>query len=316
MAIWQWLLSAEAILASKYTILSGRSLGLVLTALLLGCPAPTPPPPPRPEVKSLDPCAPLGTCPNDASVPLPAPGPDEPLTGEDWASPDELDLDGPRFAERQALGRFEAQGYVCAGWPIVVDLETRPGATTWLEIRAEGMSEPLASVVIEGEGRRTQVLDLPYWENEGVEVARYSIVSAVFADGKPPVFQPMRVYAFGAGPYAVGSTTLDVTSFLPAQTSSAAQVNYSLLARRFYQHSVVEVLRLPPPGGRQLARIVRKDVSPLAEGPSKGNWVTLGGPQAAPKGVYQLQARAWRIAGGSNERDWTGAIGPKYVIVR
>ncbi len=302
-------------MAFRSVLWGERGLVLVLAALLLGCPAP-PEPPPRP--KPLDPCAPLGTCPNDA--PKPVPGPDvpeeEPLTGEDWASTDELDLDGPRFAESQALGRFEAQGYVCAGWPIVVDLETRPGTTTWLEIRAEGMSEPLATVAIVGEGRRTRVVELPYWENEGAEVARFSIRSATVEPGKPPVAQPMRVYAFGAGPYAIGSTTLDVTSFLPAQTTSAAQVNYSLLARRFYQRSVVEVLRLPPPGGKQLARVVSKEISPLAQGPSKGNWVSLGGPQAVPKGVYQLQARAWRIAGGSNDREWTGAIGAKYVIVR
>jgi hypothetical protein len=304
-------------MALKSVLSEGRGLVLVLTALLLGCPA-APPPPPPPDPKPLDPCAPLGTCPNDASRPLAGPRTlaAETLTGEDWASTEELDLDGPRFAQSQALGRFEAQGYVCAGWPIVVDLESRPGTTTWLEIRAEGIGEPLATMMIEGEGRRTRVLELPYWENEGVEVARFSVVSASLAPGEPPVAQPVRVYAFGAGPYAVGSTTLDVTSFSPAQTSSAAQVNYSLLARRFYQYSVVEVLRLPPPGGKQLARVVRKEISPLSQGPSKGNWVSLGGPQAVPRGVYQLQVRAWRVAGGSNDRDWTGAIAPKYVIVR
>jgi hypothetical protein len=299
------------------SVLGGKSgLVLVLAALLLGCPSPPSPPPAKP--KPLDPCAPLGTCPNDA--PRPLPGSDgsgeEPLTGEDWASTDELDLDGPRFAESQALGRFEAQGYVCAGWPIVVDLETRPGATTWLEIRAEGLDEPLATMTIEGEGRRTRVLELPYWENEGVEVARFRIVSALVEPGKPPVAQPMRVYGFGAGPYAVGSTTLDVTSFSPSRTSDAAQVNYSLLARRFYQYSVVEVLRLPPPGGNRLTRVLRKEMSPLPQGPSKGNWASLRGPQAVPKGVYQLQVRAWRIAGGSNDREWTGAIAPQYVTLR
>jgi hypothetical protein len=306
----------EGVMAVRSVLRGRRGLILVFSALLMGCPeSPAPPPP---EAKSPDPCAPLGTCPNDASAPLPGSGTpaDEPLTGEDWASTDELDVEGPRFAASQALGRFEAQGYVCAGWPIVVDLETRPGTMTWLEIRGEGLSEPLASVTIEGEGRRTRVVELPYWENEGAQVARFRIVSASMVAGNAPVPEPVRVYAFGAGPYAVGSTTLDVTSFLPAQASSAEQVNYSLLARRFYQRSVVEVLRLPPPGGKQLTRVVRKEISPLSQGPSKGNWGSLGGPRAVPKGVYQLQARAWRVAGGSNDREWTGAIGAKYVIVR
>src|SRR3954451_13078925 len=131
----------------------GLSLALVLSVSTAHAVSiPTPP---------KDPCAPEATCPNGSRWRAPPPPiPEEEqrlrqlphsadndlkiallvaaaiilaaviadqLTGKKWASPEDLDANGPRFPEAQALGRFQVQGYAQPGWPFAVDFEALPG---------------------------------------------------------------------------------------------------------------------------------------------------------------------------------------------
>lgn len=236
------------------------------------------------------------------------------LTGKDWASPAKLDRDGPIFPKRQALGRFQVQGYALPGWPVVVDIETRPGTETWLVVRYRGAKKDLPRIPIPGQGRRVQVVHLPQAAGP-IRTARYSLHSfRSKADGKT-IYQPHNVFALGAGPRAVGSTTLQISQLSPAVARQAADVHYSLFAKRLFDRSVVEVLRLPRKHDGKLKLVKDARLFPLRPGSHPGNWRTMKVQPSPAAGLYHFQARAWLVGGRNDERDWTGAIAPNFVRI-
>src|SRR5262249_49876734 len=69
---------------------------------------------------------------------------------------------GPRFADSYSEGTFAVQGYVQAGWPVVIDFLPQPDSCTWLEISAD--QKPLFSKILNVDGRggrNTVEIDLP-----------------------------------------------------------------------------------------------------------------------------------------------------------
>jgi hypothetical protein len=237
------------------------------------------------------------------------------LTGNHWVKPSELDKDGPRFPSHQRLGQFQVQGYADGGWPVVVDIETDPRAKTWLELRIKDSEQQFRVEIPAGAGRRVIVVQLPGTPGQAPQVGRYSLRSA-FIDAKgKPVYQPLRVYGIGAGPKAVGSTTLAITSFGPPEARLAADVRYSLHSTRIFQQSVIELLRLPK-GGNKLDRVGEAPPSPLLQGRHDGDWAGLHVSPKAGRGVFALQARAWRLSADPRDRSWTGAAGPNFVVIQ
>lgn len=122
----------------------------------------------------------------------------------DFKTPQELDADGPKFPSRPILGGFQIHGYAAAGWPFAVDIETQPRTYTWLELRYEHRREPVIIDLSRPEGgRRVQLVRLP-GDDGSVQVARYSLHSALLPHGQRASDMPMTVYGIGAGPNAVG----------------------------------------------------------------------------------------------------------------
>jgi hypothetical protein len=134
-------------------------------------------------------------------------------TASNWVSPEQLDADGPHFPTKQKLGRFQVQAYAQAGWPLVVDINTMPGTWTWLEVRYQGSDRKEVVDMTRPEGgRRTEVVSLPGTAGS-VDIARYSIRSALLPRGREPLYRPIEVYGIGAGPNAVGSPDETVAEF-------------------------------------------------------------------------------------------------------
>ena len=235
------------------------------------------------------------------------------LTGE-WTKPATLDSDGPRFPVKQTLGKFQAQGYALAGWPVAIDLDTLPGTTNWLEIKDK--KDHSVRLPIAGEGRRVPVLRIPAvaWLDTPA-VARFSIVSIYPADNGEVRYQPLQIYGIAAGPRAVGSMKIAVTRFDPNETSQPQNVRYALRADRQFDRSTVEVLRLPDKGKNDLTLARDERLLPLPAGPHDGAWATMTQRKKDRSGVYMLQARAWLVGGRNDERDWTGAFAPNFVRV-
>ena len=143
-------------------------------------------------------------------------------TGSKWVTPEQLDADGPRFRMKQKPGRFQVQGYAQAGWPMVVDINTLPGTWTWLEVHYQnGDRKEVIDLTRPEGGRRTHVVSLP-GPPGSVEVARYSLRSALLPRGKEPVYRPLEVYGIGAGPNAVGSPDEVLTEFGNGQVRARA----------------------------------------------------------------------------------------------
>lgn len=233
------------------------------------------------------------------------------LTGDDFVKPQELDANGPRFPNRQALGRFQVQGYAAAGWPFAVDLQTVPGAVTWLELRYKGGNKPLRVDIPPGPERRMAVLTLPGPRKPGVGIARYSIHSAI-PDGDRMIYQPLRIHGIGAGPYAVGSLYLSVGGFSPGRIAVPSQARYTVRSARIFPRAKLEVLQLPAKGKNKLDLINSQTVS-LTHNPLASNWGAMQFRKPPGPGAYQLQVRAWRDSPG--EKDWTGALAPDYAII-
>ena len=296
-----------------------------------------------------DPCAPFASCPNASSNPAP-PEPmsqrerelreapksskndlllalfiaaaiiaaillaDE-LTGKKWASPADLDANGPRFPDAQALGRFQVQGYAAPGWPFAVDFEALPETATWLQVHYEEGPKRDRQVDIPlpyRPGRHTEVVRLPAG-NRGLGVARYTLHSAFIREGEKHVYQPLKVYGIGAGPKAVGSLYLFVKGFGPTPANDPNKVGYTIEARRPFSRSLVEVLKLPKPGKKKLTRLASSEVPFLAGAANRHSWATLPFQSRPGAGVYQMQARAWGTADGG--KDWTGAQATNYVRI-
>ena len=252
--------------------------------------------------------------------------------GDDWVSPSRLDAEGPRLPRRQRLGRFPVQGFVQGGWPVILDLETEPGATSWLEVRVRGV-DGRQYIALPGEGRRVHVVRLPELARPGLRVARLTVHSARLRPGGEPEYQPLRIYGMGAGPYAVapaklaslqpqftmprggafGSPVFWIRSLQPQRARSPADVHYSLVAAVPFDRATAEVLRLPRSPDGELRRVGQADLSPLMRGTPSFGWARMGVDPRPPSGVYLLQAKAWRP--GAGRGDWQIAHAPNHVFI-
>jgi hypothetical protein len=238
------------------------------------------------------------------------------LTGKDWASAKQLDRDGPVFPRKQAVGQFQVQGYALPGWPVVVDVAAEPGTETWLVVHYRGAKKKdQLRYRIPGEGRRVQVVQLPSAGPAAkLTTARFSLLSYRTV-GEKKVYQPHMVYGIGAGPRAVGSTTLHIGTLAPAVARQAAEVRYTLVAKRLFDRSAVEVLRLPSGNKGKLKLVKAARRFPLPPGTHPGDWRQMQVDPKPAAGLYHFQARAWLVGGRSDERDWTGAIAPNFVRI-
>src|SRR5207302_3617405 len=137
-----------------------------------------------------------------------------------WPTPEELDANGPRFPNHQEFGRLQVQAYAARGWPFLVDFQTDPDATTWLELKYKaGERQEIFLAGPSSAGRKTESIHLP--GNAGPpEVARYTIYSAVVPPGRTPEARRLRIYALGPGPNAVGSLDVTARQFDPLQNDA------------------------------------------------------------------------------------------------
>jgi len=207
------------------------------------------------------------------------------------------------------------QGYAVNGWPIVVDVDTSRGATAWIEVRGRDTGPPIG-IPLTGAGRRTQVVYLPYdGPFSSASVAKFIVRStSVGPDGRR-AYAPLGMFGIGAGPRAVGSMTIEVTDFDPAQASRPDQVRYAVMAHRLFDRSAIEILRMPTTGDRlELIKDARQ--FPFPPGLHAGDWRTMGVKPSPAAGDYLLQVRAWLVGAAGDERDWTGAYAPNRVRIQ
>jgi len=269
--------------------------------------------------------------------------------------PEELDADGPRFPSRPVVGGFQVKGYAAAGWPFAVDIYTQPGTWTWLEVQYEHQRQPLkVNLSRPGGGRHVEVIRLP-GDNSSIQVARYSLHSALLPPGGRATDMPMIVYGIGAGPNAVGSVELSaaslprsgplfwpaalprparglfnlaaaqgsaaslylaVTQFGPTPAAGPGGVRWSVTAGRQFPRTLIEVLRYPDQSDRN------GKFTKVAQGPvnlllqTQVTGLWSGLPMIVRVGRGQYRLQARAWRTRAEGGDWTGASSPSDVSIQ
>jgi hypothetical protein len=173
------------------------------------------------------------------------------LSGKE-KSVDEIDREGPKAPEREFLGRYQVQGLVYPGWPVVVEVRAQPGTTTYIQIVPNGhKAGDIPPLVIGDDGGKPwgdHAVIRPTEEYatdrgmfakfflpgnlggagnsrnssaDGFRSARLSVLSGHF-DGQNLSPEPLEVFALGAGPNAVGSAAVVISRFEPKPSGRRA----------------------------------------------------------------------------------------------
>jgi hypothetical protein len=244
-----------------------------------------------------------------------------------------LIVSGPSSISLDSPEKPSVTGFVRNHWPVVVDFEPQPGTMTVLKIRLyhRRWFFPFMDVadrqVIDFNstgGRRIAVVPMLELQetpadaaSSDVRVASYSVRSYRLQDGVPMrqhgrlVRAPVEVFGIGAGPNAVGSSTLRDVTFGPAQVHIPGQGQPAFIARYHYQLDrdydlVSATLARCKPGCTESAK-------PLANPPPfHGNWTgNWNVDWKAKPSDYAIVIRAWLNCGGASAADQIRACGNK-----
>lgn len=252
------------------------------------------------------------------------------LTGKHDASVDELDSQGPKAPNKEAFGRYQVQGLIYPDWPVVVEVNARPEATTYVQVVPQKSDKqwPLTFVISDGGGRPWRDLPtspvelsrtdrgmlakfvLPHRldgraSGDGFHSARISVLSG-HMEGDSFVPEPVEVFALGAGPNAVGSAAVVISRFAPAAQDRRADFDVTFNRRRQFAQLHAKLIERRQ-RGNTIERVVAGDRNlcgsePIlcANGPSVepyrtgGSWPQPGTANLLDSGKsYHMELRAW-----------------------
>ena len=252
------------------------------------------------------------------------------LTGRHDASVDELDSQGPKAPNEEAFGRYQVQGLIYPDWPVVVEVNARPEATTYVQIVPSNSDQQrrLTYVISEGGGRPwgdlpTSPVELSRTDrgmlakfmlphrldgrasNDGFRSARISVLSG-HMEGDSFVPEPVEVFALGAGPNAVGSAAVVISRFAPAALDRRADFDVTFNRRRQFAQLHAKLIERRQQGNT-IKRVEAGDSNlcgsePIlcASGPSVepyrtgGSWPQPGTANLLDSGKsYHMELRAW-----------------------
>lgn len=251
-----------------------------------------------------------------------------------------LDSKGPQVPKVVNTGTFEVEGYVQDGWPLVFNVEAPEGGAIYLKLWIDGVDQgKLAPVLLTREqpatGARPQRaappprpaevaahgwyarvdLHLP----ELMEPRRAWLQLVALQDGR---LKPLKVYAVGAGPKAVGSTALTVDRFGPSPLLRKGdpraanflvrfhnQQQFPQLWGRIWRQVAVEQ------GGYRRKRIGKDmDLAGLrqpASAPTIAGLWPGGGTSMPGPGTYDMH-----VVLNTSHGDWVLGVSPNSVTIQ
>jgi hypothetical protein len=275
------------------------------------------------------------------------------LTGGSDRSISDLERDGPKAPEREVLGNYEVQGLVYPRWPLVIEVNAEPGATTFVQVITKGGRKgsipPLVlsdeggapwdsdEVIVPLEVERTERGVLARFElpaeldgndRDGFHSARLAVASGRM-QGDTFVYSPLEVLALGAGPTAVGSAAVVVSRFEPVPDTRRADYAVTFNARRSFNNLHAELIEREQSSRETRRReVASQDICLLPSGrdvcqspPSSvpfrvdGGWPVNAGGELSTGKTYHMQLRAFT---GRTTRDggWIVSQAPKVVTWR
>lgn len=247
--------------------------------------------------------------------------------------PEQLARDGPQFADTYNMSHLAVHGFVKGGWPMLVDYQPEPGSRVWVEVSAPGRRTFTRQLVADSPERRLAIFQLP--DDLGGEPQAGSFVvratrnakrSGSFLDevqqpGDDPA--PLRIFAIGAGPRAVGSVAIDQVQFGPPaiKVKQSERAAYSFHSRSNFDRVAVDVGRIGRKDGiigvervksERMETGIGRDRWIGKEEPGK-TWDGKNGEGAVSRGEHLLMVRAW--VGSVSEGDWVAAQSDRTVAV-
>ncbi len=148
----------------------------------------------------------------------------------------ELYRTGAQLPRSFNMSDFSFTAFVKGNWPVVVnfELEARSSATITFEVK--DVQPFIQELTATGTGQPREVLfNLPERFGDKPQAALITIKAVNTSQGAGQLAS-FRLYAFGAGPQAVGSVTIDEVDFQPGRinTRKGEQVGYSFHSRNDY----------------------------------------------------------------------------------
>lgn len=216
---------------------------------------------------------------------------------------------GPQSTPPSREGSTRVTAFVRNHWPFVVDFEPQPDTRTELRISLYLHLGPIdvpiravTQVLDDGGsgGRQLKLItiDLPEARDGAVRIADYEVVSQRRIDGRWQTV-PVRVFALGAGPRAVGSVTLNGVAFVePSATipppGARADLHWSYVLKQFYDRVEAVPWRSCRTGWCPAGGTV-----PAAAPGTPGNWTqTWSIDSRAVPGDYVVFVKAWLFCNG------------------
>ncbi len=216
---------------------------------------------------------------------------------------------GPQSTPPARDGNTRVTAFIRNHWPFVVDFEPQPGTRTALRISlylhlgpvdlpVPAVTQELDSDSTGGRQLKKAIIDLPQVTDGAVRIADYEVVSQRRVDGRWQDV-PVRVFALGAGPRAVGSVTLNGVAFVePSATipppGARADLHWSYVLKQFYDRVEARAWRSCRTGWCTAAGAM-----PTAAPGEPGNWTqTWSIDSRAVPGDYVVFVKAWLFCNG------------------
>lgn len=223
-----------------------------------------------------------------------------------------LSREGPQFPARLDPSNFTVKAFVKGGWPIYIAYELRrPGFVT-LQINFVNFPDCPPYFHTFG-GPRGGMFTLSERYTDGRVMVGTFTVKATSKEGGRGQRVPLRLFAIGAGPQAVGSSGFDRVSFQPdlVLPRRGQQANYSFHAIRDFPLVTADIYR---DGDMEL--VARKEHPGGVRRNQSAGGVWDGKARGSPSiGLHTLLVRGWRTLGEGG--DWMAtSSNPQVVLVR
>lgn len=234
------------------------------------------------------------------------------------SEPPPLAGEGPQVPPVQSMGRWQVEGVLKGGWPVVIAWSAPAGTAFEISFAVEG--QPPMSQILEGNesGRGFAQFELPGNFGEAVQAGTVSF-RTIRAIGGATLLEP-RLLGLGCGPLAVGSVAIDEVVFEPSsvRVREGQRAFYGFHSKSDFSRATVDIARVERSGGD--VRMLKVRSIEVRQSVSRNAWVGRepplawnghGNDDAVSSGAHLLLVRAWAPDPG----DWVIAWSPATVTV-
>ena len=221
-----------------------------------------------------------------------------------------LDTSGPQVRRLSKTNKsaFSVQAFVRGNWPMVIDYELQQSGFVLITITREGIEPFYYRIDGTRPGRRQEVIRIPFRFGQSPKPAQYTILALSDNLGVARQF-PMRIYRFGAGEKAIGSSSslsefsCKPDSIYPGQ---GGRVSYTYTTRKPFAAARVSIYREDNTSDEstlikeeEIQYDIRQQIS------REGWWDGRDKDGNFSEGIHIIELRLWE---SSDDKSWQAAV--------